>query len=173
MKLTHKQPKYIWCDASTQNYQPANFKENKRRILNQSKIQTSSIPMMRITSNITKKINKEDIIVIKHTQASKDVRCVVIQDILRDLDVQWANTNVRIALNLVISLAFATRILDMKTKGLWSQDNPRDINWRLAQFVHKILYVASQKISVQVMNHSAWKWKSSLFKLRPLHYNIL
>ena len=42
-------------------------------------------------------------------QARKDVRNVVIQNILRDLDVQQANTNVRIAINLVISVACATR----------------------------------------------------------------
>ena len=68
-----------------------------------------------ITSNITKKINKEDIIVIKHTQARKDVRSVVIQNTLRDIDVQQANINARIAINLVISVACATRRLDMKT----------------------------------------------------------
>ena len=38
------------------------------------------------------------------------------------------NTNVRIAINLVISVAYAKRRLDMKTKGPWSQDHPRHIN---------------------------------------------
>ena len=81
-----------------------------------------------MTNNITKKINEENIIVIKHTQARKDVRSVVSQGILRDLDVQQANTNVRIAINLVISVACATRRLHMKTKAPWSQDHPRHIN---------------------------------------------
>ena len=67
-------------------------------------------------------------IVIKHTPARKDVRCMVTQDIWRDLDVQQANTNVRIAKNWVISVACATRRLDMKTKGPSSQDHPRHIN---------------------------------------------
>ena len=74
--------------------------------------------MRRITSNITKKINKEDIIiVIKHMQARKDVRSVVIQNTLRDIDVQQASINARIAINLVISVVCATRRLDVKTKG--------------------------------------------------------
>ena len=76
--------------------------------------------MRTITSNITKKINKEDIIVIKHMQARKDVRSVVIQNILRDLGVQQANTNVRIAINLVISVACATRRLDMEKRSFES-----------------------------------------------------
>ena len=81
-----------------------------------------------ITSNITKKINKEDLIVIKHTQARKYVRSVVIQDILRDLDVQQAKTNVRIAINLASSVACATRRIDIKTKGPGNTDHPRHIN---------------------------------------------
>ena len=89
---------------------PANFKENKRSFLNQDKIQTSHIPMRIITSNITKNRSKEDIIVLKHTQARKDVRCVVTQNILKDLDVQQTNINVRIAINLVISVACGTKI---------------------------------------------------------------
>ena len=84
--------------------------------------------MRRITNNITKKINKEGIIVTKHMQAKKDVRSVLIQNILRDLNVQQANANVRIAINLDISVACATRRMDMKTKGPWSQDHPRCIN---------------------------------------------
>ena len=99
-----------------------------------------------ITSNIAKKINKEDIIVIKHKQPRKDVRSMVIQDMLRDLDVQQANTYVRIAIKLVISVACAIRSMDMKTKGLWGPDHQRYIIRRLAQFVHTIPYVASQKI---------------------------
>ena len=95
-----------------------------------------------------KQYYKEDIIVIKHMKSRKDVRNVVTQGILRDLDVQWANINARIAINLVISVACATRRLDMRTKGPWSQDHTRHIDWSLAQFVHKITYVASQKISV-------------------------
>ena len=75
-----------------------------------------------------KQYYKEDIIVTKHTQARKDVRSVTIQNILRDLDIHRTNINARIAINLVISVACATRRLDMKTKGPWSQDHPRLIN---------------------------------------------
>ena len=76
--------------------------------------------MRRIANNITKRKNEEDVIVIKLMQASKDLRSVVTQDILRDLGVQQANINVRIAIDLVISIAHATRRLDMKTKCPWS-----------------------------------------------------
>ena len=52
---------------------------------------------------------------------------------------------------------FATkRKKHLTRKGLWSQDHPKHINFRLAQFTHKIPYAASQttcllvKIQVQL-----------------------
>ena len=46
---------------------------------------------------------------VKHTQAQTDVRSVVIHNMLRESDDQLASTNVKIAINLVISVACATR----------------------------------------------------------------
>ena len=79
-----------------------------------------------------KQYYKEDIIVIKHAQARKDLRSVVIQNILMDLDVQQAHPNVRIAISLVISVAYATRRLDMKTKGPWESRSPKAHQLKIA-----------------------------------------
>ena len=46
---------------------------------------------------------------MKHMQAQKDVRSVVIHNILRDSDVQLVNANAKIVTNMVISVACATR----------------------------------------------------------------
>ena len=80
--------------------------------------------------------------ITKHMQARKDVRSVVIQDILWDLNVQLASSNAEIVTKMDISVTCAARTV----KGLWSQDHPKHTNLRLAWFVHKIPYVASQKI---------------------------
>ena len=53
---------------------------------------------------------------MKHMQAQKDVRSVVIHNMLRDSDVQLANTNVKIAISLVISIACATRRESLRIK---------------------------------------------------------
>ena len=50
---------------------PSKFQKKQKKHFKQDKMQTSSIPMRIIISNSTKKINKEDIIVIKHRQAGK------------------------------------------------------------------------------------------------------
>ena len=102
---------------------PTKFQRKQKKHFKPGRIQTSNIPMRKIMSNITKKINKEEIIVIKHMQAKNYVRSVVIQGKLRDLDVQWPDINIRVAINLVISVACGTRRLDMKTKGPWSWDH--------------------------------------------------
>ena len=49
-------------------------------------------------------------------QAQKDVRSVVIHNMLRDLDVQLVSTNAQIVIDMVISVAFATRknVFDQK-----------------------------------------------------------
>ena len=55
-------------------------------------------------------------------------------------------------------VACATRRKTSLTrKGLCSPDHPKHINFRLVQFVCKILYAASQKIYPQVKIHSACK----------------
>ena len=72
---------------------PASFKENRRNILRQGKIQASSI--------ITMKKNKEGHQCtrnMEHMQAQKDVRSMVIHNMLRDLDVQLVSTNVEIVI---------------------------------------------------------------------------
>ena len=97
-------------------------------------------------------------IIIKHTQVKKDVQSVMIHNILRDLDVQPANTNVKIATSKVISVACAKRREKHLTrKSLWSQDHSKHINFRLVQFTHKIPHVASQKTYPQVMILSTCK----------------
>ena len=86
-------------------------------------------------------------------------RCknVVIHNILRDSDVQPVSTNAEIVTNMLISVACATRRKKHLTgKGLWSQNHPKCINFRLVQFIHKIPCAASQK-KVPVMIHSACK----------------
>ena len=50
-----------------------------------------------------------NMIIIKHIQVKKDDQNVVIHNILRDLDVQLASTNIKIATGMVISVACATR----------------------------------------------------------------
>ena len=92
-------------------------------------------------------------IITKYIQTRKDVRSVMIQDILRDLDVQLTSTNAEIVTNMDISVACATR----RVKGLWSQDHPKYTSLRLDQFVCKIPYVASQKICLLGKIHSACK----------------
>ena len=83
-------------------------------------------------------------------QAQKDVRSVVIHNILMVLDIQLVSTNAEIVTNMVISVACATRRKKHLTrKGLWSQDHPKHINFRLVQFTCNIPYAASQK-KVQV-----------------------
>ena len=44
---------------------------------------------------------------------------------------------------------------DLNIKALWSQDHPKHINFRFAQFACKIPYAASQKICLLVKIHSA------------------
>ena len=97
-----------------------------------------------------------NMIIIKHTQVKKDVPNAVIHNIEKDLDVQLASTNVKIAISMVISVACAARRENLNIKGLWSQVHPKHFNFRLVQFAHKIPYVASQK-RVPVMIHSACK----------------
>ena len=70
--------------------------------------------------------------IMKHTQAQIDVRSVVIHNTLRDLDVKLVSTNVRIVINLVISVAYATRRKNLSTKGI---QVPEHINWRLVQLI--------------------------------------
>ena len=68
---------------------------------------------------------------------------------------------------MVTSVACATRREKYLTrKGLWSQDHPKHINFRLAQFTCKITYVASQKICLQVKILSACNLSCNLHKLR-------
>ena len=113
---------------------------------------------------------------MKHMQAQIDVRSVVIHNMLRDLDVQLVNTNAEIAINMAISVACATgKKKYLAGKGLWSQDYPKHINFRLIQFVQKIFYVASQKIYHQVKDSFCFQLKLLLHKLRPgsQHHNIL
>ena len=97
--------KYIWCTTCTLNCHPASSKE-KRNLSSLSKIQTNS--------TITMKKNKEgplctrNVIIIKHTQAQRDVRNVEIHNMLKDLDVQLVSTNAEIVTNMV-NLVACTR----------------------------------------------------------------
>ena len=69
---------------------------------------------------------------MKHAQAQKDVRSVVIHNILMVLDIQLVSTNAEIVTNMVISIACATRREKHLTRnGLWSQDQPKHINFRI------------------------------------------
>ena len=92
---------------------------------------------------------------MKHMQAEKDISSLVIHNMFRDLDVKLANTNTEIVIHMVISVACDTRKKNLTRKGLWSQDHPKYINFRLVQFVCKILYLASQKIYHQAKILSA------------------
>ena len=112
---------------------------------------------------------------MKHMQGQIDVRSVVIHNMLMVLDVQLVGTNAEIVIKMFILVACATRRRKYLTqKGLWSQDHPKHINFRLVQFIHKIPYWASQKAGL-VKIHSACKCNWSLYKLRIRYqyHNIL
>ena len=95
-------------------------------------------------------------IIIKHKQVKKDVPNVVIHNIEKDLDVQLASMNVKLAIGMVILVPYDTGRGNLNIKCLWSQGHQKHINFRLVQFAHKIPYVASQK-RAPVMIHSACK----------------
>ena len=91
-----------------------------------------------------------------HMQAKTDVRSVVIENMLKDLDVQLVSTNAEIVTSMVISVACAIRgKKHLSRKGLQSPYHPKHANFRLAQFTYKILYATSQKICLQAKIHSA------------------
>ena len=116
-------PKSIWCVTSTLSYHPASFKDNRRNIWSQGKIQTSNIIIM--------KKNKEGhqwTRNMKHMQAQIDIGSVVIHNVLRDLDVQLASTIVKVAISLVPLVAWATRRKSLNTR---ESKVPEHINWRL------------------------------------------
>ena len=174
------QPKFIWWATSALNYHPVNSKENRRNLI--GKIQTSSIPMRIITSNITIKKNKEDIKVIKHTQVQKEIQVrkdvpnVETHDTLRDSDVLQASINVKFATSMAILVACATRREKSFhiVKGLWSQDHPKHTNFSLAKYTCKILYAANQKIYPQLKIYFACNYNWSPHNVRPSiqHHNI-
>ena len=153
------------------NYHPARSRENTNL--------SSLCKKRRSTMKKNKECHKSMrniMIIIKYMQAKKDVQSVVIHNIQRDSDVQLASTNVEIATSMVISVACATRReKHMIRKGLWSQNHPKHINFRLVQFTHKIPYAASQKIYPQTMIFSACSYNSNVHKLRPRsqHHKIL
>ena len=82
-----------------------------------------------IISNLTKKIIRKEIIVIKQTQARTDVQSVMTSNTEKGLGVQLPSTNVKSVISLVTSVACATRKMKlMKIEGPWSTDHPRHIN---------------------------------------------
>ena len=86
-------------------------------------------------------------------QVRNDVPNVMTHNMLMDLDVQLARTNVKIVISLVILVACAMRRDSLRIKGLWNQEvHSKHINYRLVQFACKIPYVAIQ-MRVQVMTH--------------------
>ena len=98
---------------------------------------------------------------MKHMQAQKDVRIVVIHNMMMVLDIQLVGTNAEIVTNMVISVACATRKKNLLTrKGLWSQDHPKYIYFRLVQFIHDSISNQSEDSSsddsfyLQVQLHS-------------------
>ena len=111
---------------------------------------------------------------MKHTQAQIDVRSVVIHNMLMVLDVQLVGTNAQIVIYMVIYMViYIWSVIYMVSrhqctnchiyghfsttrKGLWSQDHPKHINFRLVQFICKIPYAASQKTAL-VKIHSDCK----------------
>ena len=84
---------------------------------------------------------------IQSTPGQTGVINVVTPSIEKGSDVQQVSTNVLFVRRLVILVACGTREkIDMLIT--WSPlVHPRHINWRLDQFILKILWVASQKVT--------------------------
>ena len=106
---------------------------------------------MIIKKNKEKESHKyiRNMIIIKHTQVKKDVPNVVIHNIEKDLDVQLASTNVKIAISIVISVACATRReKHMTRKGLWSQDHPKQKQLQIGPvYMQDSIYSQSEDLS--------------------------
>ena len=101
---------HFMCDQCTEL--PPNTFHRKQKKLYKSRWDTSSITIMK-KNNEGHQCTRN----MKHMQAQVDVKSVVIQNMLRDLDVQLASTNVKIAISLAILVACATRRKSLNTRG--------------------------------------------------------